>query len=120
MSSCDMGTRQVETDAAQYYPFIFMSKNGPSYKVTGSMTEVLDTIAKKLNFWQEADMTAVVVGLDEERTSVVDFSDFLYIDQNSIVYKRPVLESDMAGFLKPYTATVRKRQMSLRFPMAVL
>ncbi|XP_063868251.1 glutamate [NMDA] receptor subunit 1-like [Scylla paramamosain] len=50
-------------------------------------------------------MTAVVVGLDEERTSVVDFSDFLYIDQNSIVYKRPVLESDMAGFLKPYTAT---------------
>ncbi|XP_045122605.1 glutamate receptor ionotropic, delta-1-like [Portunus trituberculatus] len=116
-----------------YYPFIFMSKNGPPYKVTGSMTEVLDIIAKNLNFcyeyvvpednqygyrmvngsWtgiigvvarKEADMTAVVVGVDQERAAVVDFSDFLYTDQKSIVYKRPMLESDMAGFLKPYTA----------------
>ncbi|MPC12424.1 Glutamate [NMDA] receptor subunit 1 [Portunus trituberculatus] len=49
-------------------------------------------------------MTAVVVGVDQERAAVVDFSDFLYTDQKSIVYKRPMLESDMAGFLKPYTA----------------
>ena len=56
---------------------------------------------------QKADMTGVVVGLDQERNRYVDFSDFLYMDQERLIYKRPVLESDMAGFLKPYTTTVR-------------
>lgn len=56
--------------------------------------------------WQESDMTGVVVGLDLERTKVVDFSTFLFMDTEKITFKRPVLESDMAGFVKPYTAVV--------------
>ena len=52
-------------------------------------------------------MTGVVVGLDQERTSVADFTSYLYIDQKTIIYKRPMIEPDIAGFLKPYTATVR-------------
>ena len=54
-------------------------------------------------------MTGTVVGLDLERTTVADFSDFLYMDHERLIYKRPVLESDMAGFMKPFTFTVRKR-----------
>ncbi|XP_045121810.1 glutamate [NMDA] receptor subunit 1-like [Portunus trituberculatus] len=50
-------------------------------------------------------MTGVVVGLDLDRSKVVDFSDFLYMDQERLIYKRPVVESDMAGFLKPFTFT---------------
>ncbi|XP_063868717.1 uncharacterized protein LOC135104904 [Scylla paramamosain] len=36
-----------------FYPFIFMSEDGPPYKVTGSMKEVLDIIARKLSFCYE-------------------------------------------------------------------
>ncbi|MPC24734.1 Glutamate receptor 2 [Portunus trituberculatus] len=117
-----------------YYPFIFLSQDDPPYQVTGSMTEVLNILAQTLNFcfeyvvpddrqfgredangsWtgmiglltrNEADMTGVVVGLDLDRSKVVDFSDFLYMDQERLIYKRPVVESDMAGFLKPFTFT---------------
>lgn len=51
-------------------------------------------------------MTGVVVGLDFERTKVVDFSTYLFMDTEKITFKRPVLESDMAGFVKPYTPAV--------------
>ncbi|KAK8385626.1 hypothetical protein O3P69_016421 [Scylla paramamosain] len=109
-----------------------MSQDGPPYQVTGSMIEVMDILAETLDFcfkyvvpddrqfgrqdangsWtgmigllarHEADMTGVVVGLDLDRRTVADFSDFLYMDQERLIYKRPVVESDMAGFLKPFT-----------------
>ena len=35
----------------QYYPFMYISKGGPPYKVSGTMSEVLDILAKNLDFW---------------------------------------------------------------------
>lgn len=34
-------------------------------------------------------------------------SDFLYIEDHSAGYKRPVIQPDVAGFIKPYTPLVR-------------
>ncbi|XP_063868411.1 glutamate receptor ionotropic, delta-2-like [Scylla paramamosain] len=115
-----------------FYPFIFLPRDGSPLKPTGSMAEVMEIILKYLNFcheyfvpqeahfgykmgngsWtgiigtlerNEADMTGVVVGLDQERTTVADFTSYLYTDQKTIIHKRPMIEPDIAGFLKPYT-----------------
>ncbi|XP_042204931.1 probable glutamate receptor [Homarus americanus] len=41
-----------------------------------------------------------------EREELCDFSLPLYIENSAIVYQRPALESDIMGFLKPFSLTV--------------
>ncbi|XP_042870069.1 glutamate receptor ionotropic, kainate 4-like [Penaeus japonicus] len=48
-------------------------------------------------------MSIVPVGVSQERSRAMDFSEFIYMDQQRLIYKRPFPEADMAGFIKPYT-----------------
>lgn len=54
----------------------------------------------------EADMSAVVYSVTDKRKQAVDFSEPVHVDELTIGYLRPVLESDMAGFVKPYTLSM--------------
>ncbi|KAG7168991.1 putative Glutamate receptor ionotropic, delta-1-like 43, partial [Homarus americanus] len=53
----------------------------------------------------EADFTGIL-GSTLKRHLAVDFSEPLFMDEFVVSYKRPVLGSDIAGFLKPYTPLV--------------
>lgn len=53
-------------------------------------------------------MSGVTMSNDAARNSEVDFSEPLYMDTQVLSYKRPVLEADIAGFIKPYDTLVRK------------
>ncbi|XP_063591894.1 glutamate [NMDA] receptor subunit 1-like [Penaeus indicus] len=48
------------------------------------------------------DMTGVMAAL-HDRHALVDFSAPLWLDGKTIMYKRPVRGSDIAGFVKPFT-----------------
>ena len=56
-------------------------------------------------FIQEADLTMMLV-LSLERATAFEFSDFLYIEEHTAGYKRPVVESDIRGFIQPFTPWV--------------
>ncbi|XP_069974761.1 glutamate receptor ionotropic, delta-2-like [Penaeus vannamei] len=112
-------------------PFMIISGSAPPYRFDGSLVHVMDIIAKRLNFcyefvipddwvfgtrlpngsWTgimgqltrgEVDMSGVTLSNDAARNAAVDFSEPLYMDTQVISYKRPVLEADIAGFIKPY------------------
>lgn len=51
-------------------------------------------------------MTGTVLSQEAGRSSAVEFSVPLYMDAQRIIYKSPVLSSDIAGFIKPYTSLV--------------
>ena len=57
--------------------------------------------------WQELDVTALLI-LSQERAEDFDWSEFLYIEEHSATYRRPVIESDIAGFYKPFSGQVMK------------
>lgn len=44
----------------------------------------------------------------DERLLAFDPSVFFYMDTQTLVYKRPVIESDLLGFVKPYTLEVSR------------
>ncbi|XP_068233683.1 glutamate receptor 1-like [Palaemon carinicauda] len=48
-------------------------------------------------------MSAAIYSITENRASAMDFSEPVYIDELTVGYVRPILQSDMMGFLKPYT-----------------
>ncbi|ROT80737.1 Variant Ionotropic Glutamate Receptor [Penaeus vannamei] len=52
----------------------------------------------------EANMSGVTLSIDAPRAEVVDFSVPLFMDEHILTYRRPVYESDLLGFIKPYTA----------------
>ncbi|XP_076029122.1 glutamate receptor ionotropic, delta-2-like [Oratosquilla oratoria] len=52
---------------------------------------------------QEADASLSLYSVSYERSKHVDFSIPLFIDEWRVVFKRPVLEPDIMGFIKPYT-----------------
>ncbi|XP_047484984.1 glutamate receptor ionotropic, kainate 2-like [Penaeus chinensis] len=56
----------------------------------------------------ELDMTLVPIGMSLIRSKVMDFSEYIHMDQQTVLYKRPSFEADMAGFIKPYSPVVRK------------
>ncbi|XP_042216375.1 glutamate receptor 1-like [Homarus americanus] len=122
----------LKLGVASWFPFTLISVTGPPYKVTGAIAQVMEIVAHKLNFcieyvvpedklfgsqlpnssWTglmgqltrgEVDMTGVVMSLSDERNQAIDFSVPLYMDASKLAYKRPVLESDITGFVKPYT-----------------
>ncbi|XP_076038390.1 putative glutamate receptor [Oratosquilla oratoria] len=51
----------------------------------------------------EADFCASVFAVSYDRAQQVDFSIPVWIDEWKIVYKRPVIEPDLQGFVKPFT-----------------
>ncbi|KAG7170381.1 Glutamate receptor 2-like 11, partial [Homarus americanus] len=117
---------------AEYFPpFIVTSKTGV---VTGAMVEILNLITKKLNYcyefvladpdyhygtrqpngsWTgvigqisrgEADMSGSPFAIDFERVEVLDFSVPFVVDKQVAMYKSPVYQADLTGFVKPYTS----------------
>ncbi|XP_037803514.1 glutamate receptor ionotropic, delta-2-like [Penaeus monodon] len=112
-------------------PFMVIVGSSPPYRFVGSMVHVMDIIAKQLNScyefvipddwmfgtrlpngsWtgimgqlarREVDMSGVTLSNDAARNAAIDFSEPLYMDTQVLSYKRPVLEADIAGFIKPY------------------
>ncbi|KAK3881754.1 hypothetical protein Pcinc_013837 [Petrolisthes cinctipes] len=53
----------------------------------------------------EADFTAAI-SLDLFRYHVGEVSEIIFIDEYSAAYKRPSVQSDIAGFVKPFTPLV--------------
>lgn len=54
---------------------------------------------------QQADMTGLLT-VSEDRVKYLDFSVPLYMEHIGVVVKRPVLEPDVAGFVKPLSVSV--------------
>ncbi|XP_037786584.1 glutamate receptor ionotropic, delta-1-like [Penaeus monodon] len=53
----------------------------------------------------EADM-AGIISITSRYKQAVDVSEPLYMDEFSVMHKRPVLQSDILGFYKPFTQTM--------------
>ena len=51
-------------------------------------------------------MSVTVFRMSPDRIKVVDFSEPLLMDESSILWYNPVIEPDLAGFIKPYTYSV--------------
>ena len=51
-------------------------------------------------------MTISPVGASHTRYKVMDFSSPLFMDETTVMYKRPRPKADMMGFIKPYTPLV--------------
>lgn len=56
---------------------------------------------------QEVAMSGILLTFSEDRAKAVDFSQPLYKDTQTLVYKRPEIQADLSGFLKPYTTPVK-------------
>ncbi|XP_042892142.1 glutamate [NMDA] receptor subunit 1-like [Penaeus japonicus] len=124
--------RQEGLTSPVWMPHTVIIGSGSSFKVAGSMVEVMNIVAKKLGVcveyvvpddrvfgiklangsWsgtmglvvrEEVDMTGTVLSQEAERFDAVEFSVPLYMDAQRLIYKSPVLTSDIAGFIKPYT-----------------
>ncbi|XP_069182650.1 glutamate [NMDA] receptor subunit 1-like [Procambarus clarkii] len=67
----------------------------------GSWTGVIGLVIRK-----EVDMSGIVVNIDAGRMQVLEASVALYINEKLLSYKRPGPHADLAGFLKPFTATM--------------
>nr|XP_027208841.1 glutamate [NMDA] receptor subunit 1-like isoform X2 [Penaeus vannamei] len=52
---------------------------------------------------QEADM-AGIISITSRYKQAVDVSEPLYMDEYGVMHKRPVLQSDILGFYKPFTS----------------
>ncbi|XP_047487934.1 glutamate receptor ionotropic, kainate glr-3-like [Penaeus chinensis] len=125
--------RCLKLSVMNWMPFMIIVGSSPPYRFLGSMVHVMDIIAERLNLcyefvipddWMfgtrlpngswtgimgqlergETDMSGVTMSNDAARNAAVDFSEPLYMDTQVLSYKRPVLEADIAGFIKPYDA----------------
>ncbi|KAK8407593.1 hypothetical protein O3P69_002267 [Scylla paramamosain] len=54
---------------------------------------------------QEIDVTSLVI-LSQERSEAFDWTEFLYLEEHTVGYKRPVIESDITGFYRPFSGQV--------------
>ena len=64
-------------------------------------------------------MSVTVFRNSPERMNAVDYSEPLFIDESTILWHNPVIEPDLAGFIKPYKYSVR-RPITLIFFMLML
>ena len=46
------------------------------------------------------------MAVSHSRSQVIDFCEFLNVDDHVIIYKYPTLEHDIAGFMKPFSVLV--------------
>lgn len=64
-------------------------------------------------FLQEVEFAVGPFGVTNQRQAVCDFSHAFYSENNAILMVRPTLQSDMAGFAKPFTLEVRIHKATL-------
>lgn len=64
---------------------------------------------------QEMNMTGTGLALTHDRAEALDFSEYLYLEESSAAYKRPVLQPDVAGFLRPFTGYVSLEALLILF-----
>ncbi|KAK8391846.1 hypothetical protein O3P69_017454 [Scylla paramamosain] len=65
----------------------------------------------------EVDFALGPMGISEDRSEVMDVSVPLFMDQQTIAYKRPELQPELAGFIKPFTSQRRRETVpKFRFP----
>ncbi|XP_069995854.1 glutamate receptor-like [Penaeus vannamei] len=67
----------------------------------GSWTGLLGMLQR-----EEVEFALGPFGVTPQRDVVCDFSEPVYSENNAILMVRPTLQSDMSGFLKPFTAQV--------------
>lgn len=58
-------------------------------------------------FHQEVDFAVGPFGVTHLREEVCDFTESMYSENNAIFMVRPTLQTDMAGFVKPFSGMVR-------------
>lgn len=61
---------------------------------------------------QEVEFAVGPFGVSALRETVCDFSEPLYSENNAILMVRPTLQSDMEGFMKPFSGMVRHSRHS--------
>ena len=52
-------------------------------------------------------MSGSVFFVTTERSEVIDYSTPVFFEEHRIVYKRPKIEANLAGFVKPFNFNVR-------------
>ncbi|KAK7024565.1 hypothetical protein SK128_003406 [Halocaridina rubra] len=121
---------------AGWDPFIQVTNDTPPYEIKGPAVDVINLIMGQLGYcytltrppdndwgfplpngsWtgsigmlhrKEVDMSATVYMVTESRSTAIDFSEGVYMGEQTISYVRPTLTSDIAGFVKPYVPGVR-------------
>ncbi|XP_037799880.1 glutamate receptor ionotropic, kainate 2-like [Penaeus monodon] len=118
----------------KWYPHLSLEGVYPNYTIYGSMVEILDIITEKLDTCYEyvftkdrffgievngswtglmgllttrkVDMSGVIFSVTEDRNRAVDFSVPLYTSEHVLCYRKPTFQSDILGFMKPYTLTL--------------
>ncbi|XP_045621781.1 glutamate [NMDA] receptor subunit 1 [Procambarus clarkii] len=125
----------LKVGVIRYYPFLEVVTNSHHRSVQGSIIEVMDIITAKLNLcyewiipesatpgfrlpngtWLgalgplsrgEYDLVGVPFVPNSMLTQYVDFGVPMYMDWQGLVYRRPGLEGDLAGFVKPFSNTI--------------
>ncbi|KAK4319598.1 hypothetical protein Pmani_009488 [Petrolisthes manimaculis] len=119
-------------------PTFMVIKGRPpnNYTFSGLIVEVIDILAKKLNFcyefsvpakrnvygrllengtWtsmmgqiqrKEVDMGGTIFSVTWIRSQYFDFSEMLMVDEFNVMTARPEVTSDLAGFVKPFSYSV--------------
>ena len=59
-----------------------------------------------ISFWKTYDASAMPLATTYNRHKAVDITNYLAIEGNSIAYKYPTLEPDVAGFIRPFSIEV--------------
>ncbi|XP_042855746.1 glutamate receptor ionotropic, kainate 2-like [Penaeus japonicus] len=135
MSAAAEGRPCLVAATQEWIGLLNVAGTPPNHRVTGPVFEIIKIISEKLhtcvefvfsddkNFgfespngtWTgvigmiergEADLSGVVLSVDAARSQVVDFSVPLFMDEQVLTYRRPVYESDLLGFIKPYTMQI--------------
>ncbi|XP_042863286.1 glutamate receptor ionotropic, delta-1-like [Penaeus japonicus] len=117
---------------APYMPYMYVDGPDDNPIVRGSQPAVLDIIFNHLGYcyeyvvvpsrsggirlpngtWtgfmgmllrKEVDMSGVPIAITIERNEDVAVTEFLYIDGWSAGFQRPVVQSDISGFVKPFS-----------------
>ncbi|XP_066976896.1 probable glutamate receptor [Macrobrachium rosenbergii] len=122
--------------AGEWVPYTKFNEDVPEgFTIEGPMKELLNIFTKLLNFdyklvrtadnlwggplpngsWtgmlgilkrQEAELSIAPFFITPQREEVCDFTIPVYIDNQAILMIRPTLQSDVSGFLKPFTMEV--------------
>ncbi|XP_045121745.1 glutamate receptor ionotropic, delta-1-like isoform X2 [Portunus trituberculatus] len=118
-----------------YAPFTDFTRRPTPHNFRGIMMQVLAIIAERLNVcmeytaaannffgrrldngtWtgmmgmlkrKEVDMSGTPMTVSDERLIAMDPSVHLYMDIQTLIYKRPRIDSDLMGFVRPFTLLV--------------
>ncbi|XP_047480202.1 glutamate receptor ionotropic, kainate 3-like [Penaeus chinensis] len=77
------------------------SRSGGFRLPNGSWTGLVNMLLQK-----EFDMSGLPLALTHERYQALDMTEFLYIETWTAGFKRPVVQSDISGFVKPFSEYV--------------